>query len=289
LDTKDAELAELMQERERESYRLRVEMPERDPGVGKIPEARGFSPMTPGSKSLKVNWSEVDPVFPGDDFLNSTFPNKEQRKAFGRGDARKEFHSLNVEKRDWNIFTPLDRQQLRKNWSPSKTSLLEMAKYNLEHDVPAMTSTPMHESRTEEHRRNIAANVEEVDILSETIKKLQLEETDDEAVQDDMIMMDLTTTLGRTMPSILEGTYEERLSIVMDLSRKTEEVVTRKSRRLAHLQPEKLLEMENKREKRRLEWKIKLDKIERQYQRKPKSDDEDDNQKETDHGRNDEY
>jgi hypothetical protein len=46
--------------------------------------------------------------------------------------------------------------------------------------------------------------------------------------------------------------------------------------------------MENKREKRRLEWKIKLDKIEREYQRKPKSSDED-NQKETDHGRNDEY
>jgi hypothetical protein len=81
-----------------------------------------------------------------------------------------------------------------------------------------MTSTPMHESRTEEHRRNIAANVEEVDILTEKIKKIQLDQTDDETDKDDMTMLDFTTTLARTMPSILEGTYGERLDTVMDLS-----------------------------------------------------------------------
>jgi hypothetical protein len=251
--------------------------------VGMFRVAKGFSPEFSGSKSLKVNWDE-----PGDELLNATYPNKAQRSEIAQGNSKKEFHSLNA-KRDWNIFNPIEREKLkqRQNWSPSKSQLLELARSNLENDVPTSrptrTSTPRLNSRTEEYRRNLQENVEEVDELSATIRKLQLEGTDDEELQDDLVMNDFTTTLGHLMPSILEGTYQERLSVVMDLSRKTEEVVTRKSRRLAKLQPEKLAEMENKREKRRLEWKLRLDKLEKEYQRKPRSSDEDD-QKETDNG-----
>ena len=157
-------------------------------------------------------------------------------------------------KREWNEIWPnIDRNLLRKDWSPGKTTALQMVKYSLELDGPELTSTPNHpESKTEEHRREIASNVESVEKITGKLKSLQLERTSDESEEDDLLMLDFTTSLAKTMPSILEGNYDERLATVMDLSRQTAELLTRKSRRLANLQPEVLAEIMDKKSERGL-------------------------------------
>ena len=78
------------------------------------------------------------------------------------------------------------------------------------------------------------------------------EESTDE---DEQRMLDSTTDIARTMPNILEGTYDERLETVLRLSKSSPEILTKKSRRLAGLKPTPS-ELKDAKEQKRLEWNI---------------------------------
>ena len=143
------------------------------------------------------------------------------------------------------------------------------------------TSTPKVHSKTEEYRKNLQDMVREVDSISASINQLELSDSDEE-LEDEILLNDFTLTLGALMPTALEGTYQNRLGLMMDLTRKTGEVFLRKSRRLAKLAPERREEIEDKTERRRLHWKTKVDDMERELKKKDPKNDEDDSLKEND-------
>ena len=243
----------------------------------------GFAPGFP--KDLTVNWDVPGDGMCGDKLLSATFPSESERNEIGN--PRREYNSIN-EGRDWNIFNKDERTQLknRNTWSPTKQQILDLARSSLDNEGqgsgPPRTSTPKVNSKTEEYRKNLQDNVREVDSLSASINQLQVESSDNEELDDEILLNDFTTTLGALMPTAMEGTYQNRLDMMMDLTRKTGEVFMRKSRRLAKLAPERREEIENKTERRRLHWKSKLDDLERELQKKDPKNDEDDNRKEND-------
>ena len=123
-----------------------------------------------------------------------------------------------------------------------------------------------------EHRQEIANNVESVEKLTNKIRSLQLERDEDED-PDDHLMLDFTTDLALTMPSILEGDYDQRLATVMRLSKSTAELLTKKSRRLAGLQPHPN-ELKDKKEQRRLSWNMFINIKEKEQAEKEKREKE---------------
>jgi hypothetical protein len=188
---------------------------------------------------------------------------------------------------DWNIINRDERTQLknRNTCSPTKQQLLDLARSSLDNEGqgsgPPRTSTPKVHSKTEEYRKNLQDTVREVDSLSASINQLELSDSDEE-LDDEILLNDFTITLGALMPTAMEGTYQNRLDLMMDLTRKTGEVFMRKSRRLAKLAPERREEIEDKTERRRLHWKTKVDDMERELQKKDPKNDEDDSRKEND-------
>ena len=105
----------------------------------------------------------------------------------------------------------------------------------------------------------MASNVQSTEELTTEIRSLQLEvESTDE---DEQLMLDFTTDLARTIPSILEGNYDARLVTVIRLSKSSTELLTKKSRRLAGLKP--TLELKDDKEQKRLEWNMIVDKKEK--------------------------
>ena len=263
--------------------------------MGNISQARAIvSGRNSVSKdTFRVNWNDK---IPGDDFLQSSFPSKLQRREVESGGAerhivgaalidqplsKKNWNALldqPISKKDWNAIWPtVDKNLMRKEWSPGKARAIQMVRDALDIHGPEHTSTPMDpkKSKTEEHRQILADNVESVEKITSKIRSLQLErDTDEDSDPDDHLMLDFTTDLAQTMPSILEGDYDQRLATVIRLSKSTAELLTKKSRRLAGLQPEMVTEMMDKKEQKRLEWNMFIDKIEKEHKRKEKRDDE---------------
>ena len=77
--------------------------------------------------------------------------------------------------------------------------------------------------------------MEHIEHLSKQIRDLHVR--DDDFNDEDLLLMDYATDIARTLPSLLEGTYQQRLNTVKELARSSEEVLRKKSWRLAGLQP----------------------------------------------------
>ena len=123
-------------------------------------------------------------------------------------------------RKDWPVM-------LRKEWSTGKTKAIQAVRDSLDIQGPELTSTP--KSKTEEHRQEIANNMESVEKLTNKICSLQTEKEDDEDQDDHLnLMLNFTTDLAIHMPSILEGDYDERLATVTRLSKSTAELLSKK-------------------------------------------------------------
>jgi hypothetical protein len=278
----DNKMAEDLQEKERSAYNLRVKLPMKGEAM-KMFMKGGFATGFPKDVPVRVNWDVPGDGMCEDKLLSATFPSESERNEIGN--QRRAYNSIN-EGRDWNIFNKDERTQLknRNTWSPTKQQLLDLARSSLDNEGqgsgPPRTSTPKVNSKTE-YRKNLQDTVREVDSLSASINQLEISDSDEE-LDDEILLNDFTITLGALMPTAMEGTYQNRLDLMMDLTRKTGEVFMRKSRRLAKLAPERREEIEDKTERRRLHWKTKVDDMERELQKKDPKNDEDDSRKEND-------
>ena len=93
---------------------------------------------------------------------------------------------------------------------------------NIQDTVHTSNPKTQEQSKTEDGRRVLAGNIESIEAITNTIRSLQIERAESPDM-DDHLMLDFTTNLAHTMPSILEGNYETRLATVLRLSKTSEE------------------------------------------------------------------
>ena len=91
-------------------------------------------------------------------------------------------------------------------------------------------------------------------VLNEQLSELGLE-SDQEG---DVEMLSLTTHLASTFPNLLDGDYKTRVEILNNLTKKSGEILERKSRHLANMTPEKIEIWRINSEKERKQLKIEM-------------------------------
>ena len=111
--------------------------------------------------------------------------------------------------------TSLDKDVQRKEWTPDKLNAIQAVRNIQNLGEPEQTSTPLRSSETEHNRLILEADVQAIEDLTTGIRSLQLNE--ESCDEDEQIMLEDTTDIARTMPCLLEGTYEQRLATVNQL------------------------------------------------------------------------